>query len=340
MAIANALNVQLEGATGAGEFVGSNSPFLITPALGTPNSGNLSNCTNLPISTGVSGLGANVETFLATPTSANLAAAVTDETGSGSLVFSIAPSITNAALTTPDIGAATGTSLDVTSALSVNSANVIVSAQRTVFTSSGVYNAPASLEYALVEVIGAGGGSGGCSATGTNGAIGGGGGSGGYSASLLDAVTIGASQTVTIGAGGSGGAAGATSGTAGGASSFGVLVVANGGLGGSPGSAVGNNTISSTGVSGGSVGTGQYAIPGGSSMANIKHNNNINVGGTGAGSTIIGSVSPPDVNLAAIAGAANTGQGAAGGGNNNGQAAKAGATGGSGVIIITEFLSS
>ena len=37
---------------------------------------------------------ANVATFLATPSSANLAAAVTDETGTGSLVFGTSPSIT------------------------------------------------------------------------------------------------------------------------------------------------------------------------------------------------------------------------------------------------------
>lgn len=48
-------------------------------ALGTPSSGTLTNATGLPISTGVSGMGANVATWLATPSSANLAAAVTDE---------------------------------------------------------------------------------------------------------------------------------------------------------------------------------------------------------------------------------------------------------------------
>jgi hypothetical protein len=64
-------------------------------ALGTPSSGTLTSCTGLPISTGVSGLGTNVATFLATPTSANLAAAVTDETGSGSLVFADSPTITS-----------------------------------------------------------------------------------------------------------------------------------------------------------------------------------------------------------------------------------------------------
>ena len=60
-------------------------------ALGTPASVTLTNGTGLPISTGVSGLGTNVATFLATPSSANLAAALTDETGSGSLVFATLP---------------------------------------------------------------------------------------------------------------------------------------------------------------------------------------------------------------------------------------------------------
>ena len=60
-------------------------------ALGTPASATLTNATGLPISTGVSGLGTGVATFLATPTAANLASAVTDETGSGSLVFATLP---------------------------------------------------------------------------------------------------------------------------------------------------------------------------------------------------------------------------------------------------------
>jgi len=53
-------------------------------ALGTPSSGTLSNCTGLPISSGVSGLGSGVAAFLATPTSANLASALTDEISAGS----------------------------------------------------------------------------------------------------------------------------------------------------------------------------------------------------------------------------------------------------------------
>lgn len=75
------------------------SPTLTTPALGTPASGTLTNCTGLPISSGVSGLGSNVGTFLATPSSANLASAVTDETGSGALVFGTSPAISNPTIT-------------------------------------------------------------------------------------------------------------------------------------------------------------------------------------------------------------------------------------------------
>ena len=56
--------------------------------------------------TGISSLGTGVATFLGTPSSANLAAAVTGETGTGALVFATSPT-----LVTPTLGVATATSL-------------------------------------------------------------------------------------------------------------------------------------------------------------------------------------------------------------------------------------
>jgi hypothetical protein len=85
--------------TGSGALVFANSPTLVTPTLGTPASATLTNATGLPVSTGISGLGTGVATFLATPSSANLRSALTDETGTGSAVFATSP-----ALVTPDLG--------------------------------------------------------------------------------------------------------------------------------------------------------------------------------------------------------------------------------------------
>ena len=64
------------------------------------------NTLTVRIANDVSGLGTDVATFLATPTSANLAAAVTGETGTGALVFANTPT-----LVTPVLGAATATTI-------------------------------------------------------------------------------------------------------------------------------------------------------------------------------------------------------------------------------------
>ena len=93
--------------TALGVNVGSAGAFVTNGgALGTPSSATLTNATGLPVSSGISGLGSGVATFLATPSSANLAAALTDETGTSTLVFSNSPT-----LVTPTLGAALATSV-------------------------------------------------------------------------------------------------------------------------------------------------------------------------------------------------------------------------------------
>lgn len=72
-------------ATGSGAPVRATSPVLVTPALGTPSSGTLTNCTGLPISTGLTGA----------------------TTGTGDLVFATSPTLVTPALGTPTSGVLT-----------------------------------------------------------------------------------------------------------------------------------------------------------------------------------------------------------------------------------------
>ena len=137
--------------TGTGNVVLSNSPTLVTPALGTPASGTATNLTGLPISTGVSGLGSGVATFLGTPSSANLASAVTDETGSGALVFANSPTLVTPALGTPS--ALVGTNITGT-ASGLTAGNVTTNANLTgAITSTG--NATSLGSFSSSNLLGA-----------------------------------------------------------------------------------------------------------------------------------------------------------------------------------------
>jgi hypothetical protein len=62
-------------------------------------------------------LGTGVSTFLTTPSSANLAAAVTGETGSGALVFATSPTFVTPVLGTPSSGTLSSCTVDGTNAV-------------------------------------------------------------------------------------------------------------------------------------------------------------------------------------------------------------------------------
>ena len=107
--------------TGTGNAVLATSPALVTPALGIPSSVTLTNAVGLPISSGVSGLGAGVGAILGTAAS-----------GTGSICATV-----SCALTTPSLGVATATSMAIGGA-AIGSFGLAVQADAN-FNSNNVY---------------------------------------------------------------------------------------------------------------------------------------------------------------------------------------------------------
>lgn len=179
-----------------------------------------------------------------------------------------------------------------------------------VFTTSGTWNKPAGLQFATIEVVGAGG---------DGSANGGGGGAGAYARATIAAGTLGASETVTIG----------TAGVGSGTTSLGVHATAGNGA----------NASSSAGAAGGAAGTGDVTFagqPGGDG----RHQG---IGGAG-GSTPFGFGGPTVTNSSSTgqeAGVAATGYGAGGSGGadatDGSPIGGAGGSGTAGIIIVTEY---
>ena len=103
----------------------SNTTFTLPGTDGSPNqflstdgSGNLSFATGITSAS----LGAGVQTWLGTPSSSNLAAAVTDETGSGSLVFATSPTLVTPILGTPTSGTLSNCTVDGTNSVGFRTA--------------------------------------------------------------------------------------------------------------------------------------------------------------------------------------------------------------------------
>lgn len=103
----NGTAISAAATTGSGSVVLATSPTIVTPTIAK-----LANLTSNGLVTtsagdgtlGVTMPGTGILTWLATPSSANLAAAVTDETGSGALVFATSPTLVTPVLGTPASG--------------------------------------------------------------------------------------------------------------------------------------------------------------------------------------------------------------------------------------------
>ena len=115
--------------TGTGSMVLSTSPTLVSPALGTPTAlvgtnitGTAAGLTAGNVTTNANLTGAITSTGNATVlgsfSSANLAGALTDETGTGSAVFAISPTLVTPALGTPSSGVVTN--LTGTASININ----------------------------------------------------------------------------------------------------------------------------------------------------------------------------------------------------------------------------
>jgi hypothetical protein len=267
------------------------------------------------------------------------------QTGTGPLVAKTSP-----ALVTPDIGAATATSISQKAATTllvkdntggtrfsvpsngtsqstlnntlITGGSTYGGTTRTLqkFTSSGTFTIPANITSTKVTVVG-GGGAGGGSTAANNG---GGGGSGSIAIKYLSGLTPGNTLTVTVGAGGTG------------------ISAATGNVGSASSISSGTQTISTVSAPGGGGGFQIAAQSPGGAGGVVATGGDINGGGAsgtnstgavsgGGGPTFLGGPGNPASGGPGNAALANTGSGGGGAGVG---ASTAGGAGGSGIVIF------
>jgi len=273
--------------------------------------------------------------YFAATTSAELAGVISDETGTGALVFAGSPTFTGTPVA-PTAAPGTNTTQLATTAFvaaavggGTSFTNVVVQT----FTASGTYTPTSGMKFCIIELVGAGGGGGGTN--GGTGSAASGGGGGGYSLRRLTAAQIGASQTVTIGAAGTAGAAGAGAGGTGGTTSVGALIQATGGTGAA---SAGGLTTPTLAGAGGVGSLGDVNLQGGAGTCGLGNATiAATFSGTGGNSFFGGGAR----GLVAAQGAGNAGGTNSGGGGSGGirnGSDQNGGAGGAGIVVITEFI--